>query len=184
MAPKRKELPRWEERVEFLYLEQCSLVRDGSGLVARSSLGDTPVPAANLVVLLLGPGSSVTQPAATLLADCACPVAFCGEHGIRTYCFGQPLSGNVDLLYQQVARWSDPGQRLSTALHLLERRFGWRPTAKTLEEAQGIEGNWVGAEYQRIAVQLDVPWSGRTTKGPWEEIDAPNRALSAAMTCV
>ena len=46
-------LPRVEDRITFLYLDQCVIHRDKGAITARNSDGTTYIPAATLAVLLL-----------------------------------------------------------------------------------------------------------------------------------
>ena len=69
---------RFEDRVSFLYVDQCLVRQDRTGVVAlRRSEGDTAeedeqvllsriqIPVAGLAVLCLGPGTSISSAALT-----------------------------------------------------------------------------------------------------------------------
>lgn len=56
------------ERISLIYLERCTLERDGHSLVAVDLKNKTIIPVAKTSVLMLGPGTSVTHAAASLAA--------------------------------------------------------------------------------------------------------------------
>ena len=50
------------------------------------------VPAASISVLLLGPGTLITHRAMELIGDAGVSVIWVGEHGVRYYASGRPLT--------------------------------------------------------------------------------------------
>ena len=54
-------LPRVQDRMSFLYLEHCVVHRQDGALTARDDKGTVHVPAASLVAVFLGPGTSVSH---------------------------------------------------------------------------------------------------------------------------
>lgn len=84
------ELVRADERVSFLYLERCTVHRDGNAITATDERGVVHVPAATLGAVLLGPGTRVTHQAMMLLADSGSTCVWVGEHGVRYYAHGGP----------------------------------------------------------------------------------------------
>ena len=63
-------LPRVQDRMSFLYLEHCVVHREDGALTARNDQGTIRVPAASLVAVFLGPGTSVSHQAMCLLGEC------------------------------------------------------------------------------------------------------------------
>ena len=63
-------LPRAEDRMSFLYLEHCVVHRADGALTARNDRGTIRVPAASLLAVMLGPGTSVSHQAMSLLGEC------------------------------------------------------------------------------------------------------------------
>lgn len=79
------ELIRVQDRVSFVYLERCTVHRDGNALTATDERGVIHLPAATLSVLLLGPGTRVTHQAMTLMAESGSTCVWVGERGVRYY---------------------------------------------------------------------------------------------------
>ena len=87
-----KDQVRLEDRVSYLYLEYCQVRQDRTGVIARQR-GDYPsdspkririqLPVAGLGVLMLGPGTSISQPAATSCARAGTAILYCGGGGFQ-----------------------------------------------------------------------------------------------------
>ena len=58
-------------------------------------------PAASLGVLMLGPGTNVSHRAIELLGDAGSSVIWVGEHGVRYYAHGRPLTHSSRLIKKQ-----------------------------------------------------------------------------------
>ena len=61
IRPELQELPQVKDRMTFLYLEHCKLNRHDSAIEVLDDQGTIDIPAAAISVLMLGPGSSITQ---------------------------------------------------------------------------------------------------------------------------
>lgn len=96
-----QELPQIKERLSFLYLERCLINRQDSSISIADERGTVQVPAASLSVLLLGPGTTVTHRAMELIGDAGTSVLWIGEHGVRYYASGKPLTHSASLLMMQ-----------------------------------------------------------------------------------
>ena len=118
-------LPRVQDRMSFLYLEHCVVHREDGALTARNDQGTIRVPAASLISVFLGPGTSVSHQAMSLLGECGTTAVWVGERGVRYYAHGRSLATSTRLLVEQAARVSSPQKRLRCArdvLHALQRR--------------------------------------------------------------
>ena len=85
-------LPRVQDRMSFLYLEHCVVHREDGALTAHNEQGIVHVPAASLVAVLLGPGTSVSHQAMSLLGECGTTAVWVGERGVRYYAHGRSLA--------------------------------------------------------------------------------------------
>src|ERR687886_1649604 len=103
------ELPRFEDRWSYLYLERGTLDQDASGLVFHNQAGDTPVPIDQLSLLMLGPGSSVTHAAVKALAAHSCLLAWVGEDGVRLYAHSTGGTFSSRRLLHQARLFADEG---------------------------------------------------------------------------
>ena len=65
----RRALAQMGDRLSFLYVERATVNRDGNALTVTDKRGVAHVPATQLAVLLLGPGTRITYAAMALLGD-------------------------------------------------------------------------------------------------------------------
>lgn len=88
------DLPQIKDRMTFLYLERCKLTCKSSGLCVLSSeyKGHVYIPIATFMILLLGPGVDVSSDAIHLCGDVGITILWVGEHGVRFYAHGRPLT--------------------------------------------------------------------------------------------
>ncbi len=175
-------LPRAQDRTSFLYLEHCVVHREDGALTARNDKGTVRVPAASLLAVLLGPGTSVSHQAMGLLGDCGTTAAWVGERGVRYYAHGRSLASSTRLLVEQAARVSSPQKRLAVARQMYSMRFEDEDvTGLTMQQLRGREGARVRAIYREYSKKTGVPWQRRDYRpDDFEASDPVNQALSAA----
>ncbi|WHT17408.1 type I-E CRISPR-associated endonuclease Cas1e [Crossiella sp. CA-258035] len=189
-APSVVMLPRVADSLSFLYLDLVRIVQDETGVHARI---DTPrgvdriaLPVAALSCILLGPGTSITQPALATIARHGATVVCTGAGGVRSYAGILPDSLTTRWLEHQARAWADEQVRLRVAVAMYEKRFGTGlPPGTTVAQLRGLEGQRVKALYQQLAQQHRIPRFRRNyDPARWEEQDPVNLALSAANTCL
>lgn len=180
------QLSRVTDRVTFLYLEHCTLGRDGGALTATDESGVVYVPVASLSVLLLGPGTRVTHQAVTVAADSGCSLVWVGEEGVRYYAHGRPLARSSRLLVAQAEKVSNTRTRLAVARAMYEMRFPDESTENlTMQQLRGKEGARVRKIYRHYSQLHNVQWNRREYDPSDFSIGDPiNQALSAAHTCL
>ena len=105
--PELQALPQIKDRLTFLYLEKCQINRRDSALAVIDDEGVVLIPAAAISVLLLGPGAAVTHRAMELAGDAGISILWVGEHGVRYYASGRPLTHRASLLIRQAKMVSD-----------------------------------------------------------------------------
>ena len=98
IRPDLQALPQVKDRMTFLYLEHCTLGRQDGAITVTDEKGVVSVPAAGISVLLLGPGTRVTHRAMELMGDTGVGAVWVGEHGVRYYAHGRPLTTHAQLL--------------------------------------------------------------------------------------
>lgn len=176
------ELARVQDRTAFLYLEHCVVHRDGNALTARDDRGTVHIPAATLAALLLGPGTSISHQAMSLIAECASTVVWVGEMGVRYYAHGRSLARGTRLLEAQARLVSNRTTRLETARRMYALRFpGEDVSLLTMQQLRGREGARVREVYRSNSVRTGVSWRRRDYDPQnFEGSDAINQALSAA----
>ena len=92
IRPDLQALPQVKDRMTFLYLEHCTLGRQDGAITVTDEKGVVSIPAAGISVLLLGPGTRVTHRATELMGDTGVGAVWVGEHGVRYYAHGRPLT--------------------------------------------------------------------------------------------
>lgn len=195
-SPRAVQLTRAEDRLSFLYSEKCSVRQDDNGtkLVIGGPAGprDAYLPTSSLGALILGPGTSITQPAVIALGRAGCSVSFVGSAAIRSY--GTFLSPNAptQLLQQQACVVADEKQRVTAVKRMFAKRFPDDGTISatvndvSLEQLRGLEGIRMKAIYQAHARRHRLSrW--RRNSGTDPAMGAPdgvNLALNYANTAL
>src|SRR5271154_6599591 len=105
-------LPKVRDAISMLYVEHARIDRHEKSIAVHDVNGFVPVPAASLVLLMLGPGVNITHAAITTLADNNCMVAWCGEQGVRFYAYGAGGTRSDYSLLRQARLASDETLRL------------------------------------------------------------------------
>lgn len=179
-------LPQMQDRITFLYLEHCQLSREDSAITARDERGTTHIPAAMVSVLLLGPGTAVTHRAMELIGDAGVTVVWVGEHGVRYYAGGRPLTHKAGLLIRQASLVSNQRTHLAVARKMYEMRFPDEDVSNlTMQQLRGREGSRIRSVYRNCSKRYGVPWNGREyDPEDFSSGDAVNQALSAAHACL
>ena len=99
--PELQALPQIRDRLSFLYLERCVINQQDGAITVSDARGTVHVSAAGLGVLLLGPGTKITHRAMELIGDAGTSILWVGEHGVRYYAHGRPLTHSASLLIRQ-----------------------------------------------------------------------------------
>lgn len=179
-------LPNFDDRLSYLYVEHAVVDRQDKAIAVHNADGTTPVPAASLAVLMLGPGTKITHAAVRALADNNCLVVWCGEQGVRFYAEGLGGSRHSRNLLRQARLASDDLTRLQVVVRMYCLRFD-EPVdpGLSLQQLRGKEGVRVRQAYADASAATGVPWQGRSYKrDTWDHADPVNRALSAANACL
>ena len=179
-------LPRFADRWPHLYLEHGRLDVDGATLSFRNKDGQTPIPICHLCVVLLGPGTTVTQAAMKAMAEHNCLVAWCGEQGVRLYGHSTGGTHSAHRLLRQAQMFCDPAARMLVVRRMYQKRFpNTLPDPLEIQQVRGMEGARVRATYARLAREFNVDWQGRLyDQDEWDYADPLNRALSCANACL
>lgn len=184
--PELLALPTMRERISFLYLERCLVSRQDNAITVTDLRGSVHVPAAALSVILLGPGTNISHRAIELIGDTGASVLWVGEHGVRYYAHGRPLTHSAHLLIAQASLVSNTRSRLAVARCMYAMRFPDEDVSKmTMQQLRGREGARIRAVYRRAAKETGVTWSGREySPNNFNAGDPVNMALSAAHACL
>lgn len=178
------ELPKLRDSLSYLYVEHAILDKKQQAVEFIKGFGRTLIPVANLSVLMLGPGTSITHAAIKTLAENGCSVLWVGEDATRFYAQGKGETRKAERLLHQAALVSDPIKREQVVLNMYRRRFEHElEPGLTLPQVRGKEGVRVRQAYAEASRRYGVPWHGRRyNRGNWRQADPINRAISAANT--
>lgn len=179
-------LSKFRDRLSFLYVEHVRIDQHHKSIACHDADGMVAVPVANLAVLMLGPGVSITHAAVRRLAESNCLVIWCGEENVRFYAQGMGGTRSASRLMHQARLASDEDLRMEVVRRMYLMRLGEEVDASvTLQQLRGMEGARVRNAYRRIADETGVVWRGRSyDRQAWRSGDPPNRALSAANSCL
>lgn len=184
--PDLGQLLRAQDRLSFIYLERCTVHRDGNAVTATDERGIVHIPTATLGALLLGPGTRVTHQAIMLLAESGSTAVWVGERGVRYYAHGRSLARSSRLLEAQAMAVTNQSSRLRVARAMYMMRFPGEDVAGlTMQQLRGREGARVRRVYRDAAAEHGVEWRRRDYKpDDFAGSDPINQALSAATTCL
>lgn len=179
-------LPKFRDGSSFLYIDRSKVDRDEMGIRLLTELGELRFPCAQVAVLMLGPGTSITHAAVMELAKFGCLLLWCGEQGVRFYSSGAGDTHSSRNLERQAMLWALPQERITIAKRMYYLRFQETPLeSATLEVLRGMEGQRVQSGYKAAAERFGIVWKGRSYDSmQWSASDVPNRALSVATTCL
>ncbi len=183
-------LPRVADSLSFLYLEAVKVFQDDTGVFAHvvSHRGTEQVrlPVATLSCILLGPGTSITQPAMSTIARHGTSLVCVGAGGIRSYATIHPAGLTTTWLEKQARAWADDDLRVQVASRMYRQRFSTEvPDGTTLAQLRGMEGQRVKAYYRLLAQKHGAPRFRRNyDPAKWDRQDPVNLALSAASACL
>jgi CRISPR-associated protein Cas1 len=190
-APTLAMLPRIADSLSFLYAEAVRIVQDDTGVCAQvestRGLDRVYIPTAALSCVLLGPGTSITQPAMATFARHGTTLVGVGAGGVRSYAGILPASLTTTWLERQVRAWASDESRLRVAIAMYEKRFGdaSAPGGVTLAQLRGLEGQRIKALYRLLATKYGIKRFKRNyDPDSWDDQDPVNKALSAANTCM
>ena len=186
IRPDLQALPQVKDRMTFLYLEHCTLERQDGAITVTDENGVVHIPAAAISVLLLGPGTRVTHRAMELMGGTGVGAVWVGEHGVRYYAHGRPLTTRANLLIRQAELVSNTRKHLDVVRKMYQLRFPDENVAHlTMQQLRGREGSRVRNVYRAYAKETGVAWNGRVyNPDDFSSGDAVNQALSAGHACL
>ena len=186
IRPEIQMLPQVADRLTFLYLERCVLNRQDSAITVADDRGTVFVPAAAISVIMLGPGTKITHRAMELIGDAGVTVIWVGEHGVRYYASGRPLTHRAALLQRQAELVGNTRMHLNIVRQMYSMRFPKEDVSRlTLQQLRGREGARIRAVYKKASKEWNVPWNGREyDPDDFTSGDSVNQALSAGHACL
>lgn len=186
VKPEIQALPQIADRITFLYLERCKINRQDSAITVFDENGVTNIPSGTISVLLLGPGTDVSHRAMELIGDSGISICWVGEHGVRYYAGGRPLTHSSRLIQKQAELVSNQRKHLEVVRKMYIMRFPDEDVSSlTLQQLRGREGSRIRKVYRQESEKWNVPWNGREYRpNDFSSSDAVNQALSAGHACL
>lgn len=184
--PGLQALPQIRDRMSFLYVERCLISRQDGAVTVTDARGTVHVPAASLAVLMLGPGTNISHRAMELIGSSGITSIWIGEHGVRYYAHGYPLTHSSRLLTRQAELVTNVRSRVEVARKMYQMRFPSEDVSTlTMQQLRGREGSRIRAVYRDASKETGVPWNGRIyDPKDFGSSDAVNMALSAGHACL
>ena len=176
-----------KERAGLVFLQYGELdVIDGAFVLAQEQGVRVQIPVGGLAGVMLEPGTRITHAAVSLAARVGCLIIWVGEGGVRVYASGQPGGARADRLLWQAQLALDETARLNVVREMYRRRFDEdAPSRRSIEQLRGLEGARVREMYKQLARRSGLEWNVRNyDRKAWDAADLPNRALSAATSCL
>lgn len=176
------DLPRLKDSISYIYVEHAAINQNNTAVVIAEGDGYTQIPIANMVCLMLGPGTSITHAAIRTICENGCMIVWCGENVQRFYAAGMGETRNAKNLLMQASACMDQEKHAIVAKRMYEIRFPKLPDREyTIQQLRGMEGIRVREAYKLASRRTGVAWKNRSYKTEeWDEADPINKALSAA----
>ena len=180
-------LPRVADQLSFLYVDIARIVKDDNGVAAMVTAPERGtervyLPTASIAAIMLGPGTSITQPAARQILRDGSSIVLCGT--MLSRCYGAMTHDDLTTrwLHAQAEAWADPTQRAEVARRLYVCRFNDPELAedRTISQLRGMEGQRVKAVYRQHAQRHGIRFRRAYYVNDFEAGDPVNQALSAA----
>lgn len=179
-------LPQLSDQVTFLYLTDAKIVQDATGVVALSEENGkavrTSIPVASIAALLLGHGTSITQPALVTISKHGACIEWVGADASRTHGWSYSLTSSARWAEAQAMLWADPSERRAVAVEMYRQRFG--PASATddrsISQLRGLEGQRMKALYRTLSEQHGIAFKRSYKQEDFFASDPVNQALSSA----
>lgn len=180
-------LPRVSDQLSFVYVDMARIERDDNGVHAIFRTEERGVervylPTASIAALLIGPGTSITQPAAAQTLKDGGTIVLSGSAGTPFY--GSIVHNNLTTkwLHLQARLWADDTSRAEVAKRLYCMRFADQTLAadKSISQLRGMEGYRVKNAYRTMSKRYGIPFRRAYNPERFEDSDAINQALTTA----
>ena len=180
-------LPRVSDQISFVYVDRSRVERDDNGVHAIFRTKERGVervylPTASIAALLLGPGTSITQPAAAQTMRDGAVLILSGESGSHFHGAVTHNDLTTKWLHLQAEQWADKNKRTETARRLYRLRFtdDHLTDDKTVDQLRGMEGHRVKNAYRTMSQRYGIPFRRAYNPQDYAASDPVNQALTTA----
>lgn len=161
---------RLEDRISYLYLEYATIRQDRTGVVACSNedgeniVRTIQIPVAEIAVIVLGPGTSISHAAMTSCSRAGATVIFGGGGGIASYTVATSLTSSSKWAIAQARLVSNEARQRDAAKILYKKQFGLDDIdGMSIAVMRGLEGRTMRNLYRDLAKRYQVPGFHRDT---------------------
>lgn len=154
---------RLEDRVSFAYMDMATVYQNRTGIWAmQDDEGEKTrtriqMPVGGIAVLALGPGTSITHPAAISLTRSGTTVVFAGNGGANAYAAATPLTSSARWAIAQAHVITDETAVQQAAISLYKRQLGVPMLpGGSVATMRGLEGRTIRNLYRSLAKKHSV----------------------------
>ena len=175
-------LPRVSDRIPSVYIEHAKINVDDASIKVLDSDGlEHSIPAATVMNIMLGPGTSITHEAIKAASKLNTCISWVGEESLFFYSHGKSPTASVKNIRQQVKLHSNLKLRTNVARNMYSYRFSLDDIKnKTISQMMGMEGIRIKNMYSDLSKKYSVPWMHRKSQtSKWDSIDVVNQTITA-----
>lgn len=175
-----KMLPKISDSISYLYVEKCKIEQDSFAIKVVYLEKEVSIPCANLTVLFIGPGVSITHAAIISLSYAGCLIIWCGENLRRFYAHGYGETKSAKNILKQAYACFNNDVHLKIVQKMYKLRFPYLDmNHMNLEQMRGLEGVRMRTTYNMYSKQFNIPWNGRNLKGiDYTKMDLINKGIT------
>ena len=177
-------LPRISDRISYIYIDHAKISQKNTAFTITKKDNTYSLPIANYLVLLLGPGTSITQQAIKLASQSGTTLIWTQSNITKTLavCNGTSLNSSSKAIELQAKAFSNKKEHLLIARKMYQLRFpNENFTGLSLAKMRGKEGFRMKQIYQINSKKYGVPWYGRDYDPQhFERSDLINQNLTIA----
>lgn len=180
-------LSAFKDRISFIYLEYGNVVREGNSLIFKQNNFDYDLPCAKLSFILLGNGTTISQPAMAEISRWGCNVSFVNGSGLGLHSSHiSPLSKSAKNIIKQAEIVSNNSLRLKHARQMYRIRWGEAgvPKSYSLKELMALEGSRVRKTYKKEAEKYGIKNFTRKQLIDYESDDRINQLLTTGYNLI
>ena len=157
-------LPRVIDRISFIYIEHAKINQKDNAFTVTREDGTYTIPVAQYLVLLLGPGTSITHSAINLLSKSGTTAIWTQSNITKTLAVlkSNSLSNSSKAIEKQAKAFADKRMHLAIARKMYQKRFPNEDfTGLSVDKMRGKEGFRMKQVYKFNANKYGVKWYGR-----------------------
>lgn len=179
-------LSKCKDRYPILYLEHGRInIDDSSVMWIDASSNVVALPISTIQLILLGPGTSITQEALKTIALANTHICVVSDQAFRVISSTITPTSDSRHIIKQASLSLNSDSRVLLAKKLFSKRLSDCLDGLSIQEMMGKEGVRVKASYKTIASKYNIQWRGRVYRvGEFYQSDKPNKYLTLFNSCL